>query len=108
MFSADSYATLKTSHFSRHNYYKLIYMFSCLNSMHQLTDEEEKYERFAEEVAKMLGLAYYFQESCIAAKENQIDLLKKAYDIISSEMDTDPIQDEVCNETYKKKFVFYS
>lgn len=87
--------------------YRYIKKKSTLNPSRELTDEEEKHERFAELVANLFGLKY-FPESCIAAKEEQLDLLQQAYEILSSEMDTDPIQDEIYNDTYTKIFVFYS
>ena len=74
----------------------------------QTTDSRRREERiFAEAVAKTLGLAY-FPESCIAGSNEQLELLKKARDIISKRMDVGPIKDEKYHEVYKKKFVFYS
>ena len=44
---------------------------SFFNKSRRLTDSEEKNERYAERVAKMLGLKY-FQESCIAGTAEQL------------------------------------
>ena len=80
---------------------------SFLNSSRRLTDSEEKNERYAEHVAKMLGLKY-FQEACIAGTVEQLPQLKIARDLISKRMAVGPLKDEKCHSVYKKKFVFYS
>lgn len=72
-----------------------------------LSDDEEIKERFAERIAKMLGLEY-FQQSSIASTNEELSKLEKARELISEIMDVEDIEDEIYHSYYRKKFVFYS
>ena len=60
-------------------------------SSKKLSDENEFNKRFAEEVSKYFGLKYY-QQSCIAGEESELEKLKRAKEIVSMQIETDKIE----------------
>ena len=73
-----------------------------------LTDEEERNENIAEQIAKKYNLKY-FQQSCIAGTEQQLRDLIKAREEISKYMKVGEIESPFTyNGYYTKCFSFYS